>query len=348
MNNRSSNIELLRIVAMLLVIFLHANYLSLGVIKVDDINNEPVISFVRILFQQLCIVSVNIFVLIAGWFGIKPSLKGAMSLLYQVFFFSLLITATMIFMGVETSLKSVLLPFYFGVSWWFVPAYLILYAVSPILNTFCEKTSPKVQFFTLVAFFSVQFIYDFIGSYAHFIKGYSAISFIGLYILARFVKLHSEKLKSISRKTNILLYLLFTIIPVLLTYINCPRIIWLAYNNPFVIAASLFILLAFVKIQFDNKFINYIACSAFSIYLVHMHPLVIPYFIRTMKTAYETLGGDIYILFVVGLAIVFGLLCVMLDKLRIASWNFLYKTIISKIITQIEVLFLKIYEWIIN
>ena len=38
----------------------------------------------------------------------------------------------------------------------------------------------------------------------------------------------------------------------------------------------------------------------------------------------------------------------MLDKLRIASWNFLYKTMISKIITQIEVLFSKVYEWFIG
>ena len=78
MNNRFSNIELLRIVAMLLVVFVHANYFSLGWINIDDINNDPINSFVRIILEQICIVCVNVFVLISGWFGIKPSLKGVL------------------------------------------------------------------------------------------------------------------------------------------------------------------------------------------------------------------------------------------------------------------------------
>ena len=347
MNNRSSNLELLRIVAMLLVVFLHANYFSLGWINIDDINNQPVNSFIRILFQQLCTVCVNVFVLISGWFGIKPSLKGAMSLLFQVFFFSLLIISIISLLGIRTSLKGIILPFYFGVSWWFVPAYLILYIISPVLNTFLEKTSPKLQFFVLIAFFIAEFIYGWIHTdYANFANGYSAISFIGLYLLARFVRLHSERLKNISAFNNIILYLSLTIIPVLLFYFIGHISNTTFYSSPFVISASLFLLLAFTKMSFQSKFINYVSCSVFSIYLVHMHPLVIPYFKYIMETAYELLGGCLYIPFVFAFAIILLLSCVMIDKLRIASWNYLYKTIISKIIAKIEILFSKIYEWI--
>lgn len=349
MNNRTSNIELLRIVAMLLVVFVHANYFSLGNIKIDDINNEPINSFVRILFQQICIVCVNVFVLISGWFGIKPSLKGAMSLLYQVFFFSLIVISILLLLGIKTSLKGIILPFYFGVSWWFVPAYLILYIISPILNTFLEKTSPKLQFVVLIAFFIAEFIYSWLHiDYANFAGGYSTMSFIGLYLLARFIKLHSERLKKITITNNILLYLYLTIIPVFLFYFTKYPFNMTHYSSPFVIGASLFLLLAFVKMQFQNKFINYLSCSVFSIYLIHLHPLIVDYFRYIMRTAYETLGGWLYILFVFVFAFILLFLCVMLDKLRIISWNYLYRTIISKIITKIEVLLSKIYDWIIN
>lgn len=350
MNNRFSNIELLRIVAMLLVVFVHANYFSLGSINIDDINNDPINSFVRIILEQICIVCVNVFVLISGWFGIKPSLKGVTSLLYQIIFFSLLVTAIISLLGnINLSQSNTLLPLYFGAAYWFIPAYLLLYIISPILNAFIEKTSPKVQFFILTSFFTAEFVYDWIYiDYANFAKGYSALSFIGLYLLARFIKFHSERLKRLSITNNILLYLLLTIIPALLFYFTKYPFNITHYSSPFVIGASLFLLLAFVKMQFQNKFINYLSCSVFSIYLTHQHPLVIPYFRYIMRTAYETLGGWLYILFVFAFAFILLFSCVMLDKLRIISWNYLYKTIISKTITKIEVLFLKIYEWIIN
>ena len=82
---RESNIELLRIVAMLLVLFLHANYFSLGKVESIDIQSDLFGSFVKSFTEALCIICVNVFVLISGWFGIRPTLKGAMSLLFQVF-----------------------------------------------------------------------------------------------------------------------------------------------------------------------------------------------------------------------------------------------------------------------
>lgn len=72
--NRRSNIELLIIIAMLLVLILHANSLSNGLPTINDLAN-PISSFARLSIQTLANVAVNVFVLISGWWGVKFSWK---------------------------------------------------------------------------------------------------------------------------------------------------------------------------------------------------------------------------------------------------------------------------------
>lgn len=88
MKDRQSNIEQLRIIAMLLVVFVHANYFSLGTVSQSEILRDPYTSLIRIFLEQICIVGVNVFVLISGWFGIRPTLRGG-QILYSKFYFIL-------------------------------------------------------------------------------------------------------------------------------------------------------------------------------------------------------------------------------------------------------------------
>lgn len=61
---RLSNIELLRIVAMVMILILHANG-ALGPFVAVDNTDTPTASFIRLLIEQTCIVSVNVFVMIS-------------------------------------------------------------------------------------------------------------------------------------------------------------------------------------------------------------------------------------------------------------------------------------------
>ena len=153
MTQRKSNIELLRIFAMLLVLMLHANYYALG--GVEIIND--ITSFLKVLSEQLCVIAVNVFVLISGWFGIKPSLKGGISILFQVYFYHLLICVILMCFGREVPLSQFLVGLYFGKPYWFVIAYLILYALAPILNIFIENASAKLQISVLFILFRILF-----------------------------------------------------------------------------------------------------------------------------------------------------------------------------------------------
>ena len=163
---RKSNIELLRIVAMLFVVLLHANYFSLGRVDITDIIINPIPAFFKAYLEQLCIVCVNVFVLISGWFGIRPTLKGGLSLLFQVFFFHILIILVLLAIGESIPASGFYRLFYEDSPYWFVIAYLILYAVSPILNAFIETVNIRTYLSVLVSFFLLEFAFGWMSNVA--------------------------------------------------------------------------------------------------------------------------------------------------------------------------------------
>lgn len=71
---RESNFELLRIIAMFMVLVLHADFQALGEPTRADIISSPLTSSLKVFFEMASIVAVNVFVLISGWFGIRGSL----------------------------------------------------------------------------------------------------------------------------------------------------------------------------------------------------------------------------------------------------------------------------------
>lgn len=324
---RSSNIELLRIVAMMMIVLLHANYYSLGGITLADVKVFDLGVFLKAVAEQLCIIGVNVFVLISGWFGIRPSVKGALSLMFQVWFFNLVIAAVMFCLGQPVSWERVLDVMFLKDCYWFVVAYIALYVLAPVLNAFIEKAPARQYLSVLVAFFCIEFMFGWIMKIqaAGFHKGYSAMSFIGLYLLAGYLKRHSAKLVDFSVRKDFLLYLAWSVVPVALYFLIKRPMSITFYSSPFVIAASVFFFLAFNRMNFTSGLVNYLACSAFSIYLIHLHPLVSQHFKDAMRWGYELLGGWLYVPFAVAFAVALGLACVMLDKVRIWVWGRLWR-----------------------
>lgn len=343
---RKSNIELLRIVSMMMVLFCHANYASLGDITISDIQASPLSSFGRAFAEQLCIIAVNVFVFISGWFGIKASTKGFCALMYQVIFYHLLITGIAYCCGVPVSPSIALKPFRFGIPYWFVVSYLVMYIMTPVLNAFIEKASPKKFFIVVLAFFIMQTTTGFCAHYGGFNRGYSAISFMGLYLLARYIRLHSNRIIRFSAGGNFLLYLLFTLIPVCLYFFTKKDLDTISYCNPFVVASALFFFLMFNRWNFYNRVVNYIACSVFSLYLIHEHPLIIPQYRLILKNLYNSIGGWGYILTVIVTAILFTLCCVIIDKVRILTWNYISQRWLSKFTNVARNIIHKIHQQI--
>lgn len=339
---RKSNIELLRIVAMMLVLLLHSNYFSLGGVELADIQSFSGAAFVRVLAEQLCIICVNLYVLISGWFGIKPTIKGALSLLFQVLFYHILISIIVLCVGAPFSIRGFIKVFCFGVPYWFVISYFVLYVLSPALNSLIDKSSPSLLLSIILSFFILEFSTGWCLNFAGFNEGYSAISFIGLYLLARYIRLYSNKLVNFSAGVDFFLYLVLSLLPVLLFYVTGHGFHMIAYSSPFVVGAAVFFFLAFNRMQVSSSIINSMAVSVFSVYLVHLHPFIYQHYQQLMQKMYSTLAGWEYILFVLGFASLFMLLCVAVDKIRILVWRYLSNKMMDRLVAILECVLNKI------
>lgn len=280
---RQSNFELLRILAMLMVLSLHADFLSIGTpLKVDFLNDGPN-AWTRTAFESFSIVGVNIFVLISGWFGIRTTIKGLAKYLFTCLYFSMGIWFIFILIGKANVFPSGLYSFFFCYyEYWFVRAYLLLYLLAPVLNQFIQTSSRQTAGFVIGSFFFFQVIYGFTCWDPTLNRGYSTISFIWLYLLARFLKQHNllEKAKMLNW---IVILICCIILNSTLFYIVSVREIDLvsvyAYNNPVAILQSVSVLVIFSKIRLDvNSMINRISLSCFAVYLGHINPNVLPYF----------------------------------------------------------------------
>ena len=87
---RNTNIEILRILLMLMVCFLHLAVHGYGYFShnTHPLNNVSDHSFLLSLLVSLTIPAVNTYVLISGYFGIKFKWNSVFAFAFQALFFS--------------------------------------------------------------------------------------------------------------------------------------------------------------------------------------------------------------------------------------------------------------------
>ena len=83
---RESGIELMRIIAIFMILLTHATYFTFGFPSLDEVKAEPIKMFGYIGMENITIICVNVFVLVSGWFGIKPTAKKVGGLIFQSLF----------------------------------------------------------------------------------------------------------------------------------------------------------------------------------------------------------------------------------------------------------------------
>lgn len=161
---RQTNIELLRIVAMGMIIILH--YLDRGGILAPYREDVSAPNYIAWLIEAFCMVSVNCYVLVSGYFLVESGWKPGriVSLAAQVLFYSLIIPLIMLGLGLISSHELSLydwLTFMFPFQnehYWFATHYLILYMLAPVLAAGVQKLDKKTLrtvIVLLILFFSL-------------------------------------------------------------------------------------------------------------------------------------------------------------------------------------------------
>ena len=325
---RQSNFELLRIIAMFMVLILHADFVALGAPDKTEIINSPFVASIKVFLEMASIVAVNVFVLISGWFGIRPSIKGFASLIFQCLFFSVGIYLMTILIGhKEFSVGGLASCFTFNGGYWFILSFICLYFLAPVLNIFIKHTDKRTFAIVLLSFFIFQTLFSFLSGSANFLRrGYSALSFVGLYLLINYIK-NYVNYKNIKCG---FLYLALTLLGfcsyLMAEYTGCTFVTsrMLDYSNPIIIASSIFLLLFFSKVRLHSLVINFIAKSCFSAYLLHCNTNVWDIYLGTIQSQVVNQNSIEYIKVLI-VIVVWFIMAVLIDQIRLLLWMLVSK-----------------------
>ncbi len=337
---RQSNFELLRLVAMFLIVLTHANFFSLGRPKIEAYNAEPVWISLRFSLQSFSYIGVNLFILISGYFSIKPKLRSVCAFLFQILYFSLCVLGLLFLVGIIINQPLVKWK-YLGDAFmilsrynWFIPAYLLLMLFAPMINDFCEKASRTQLGIFIILLFAAS---SYLGWGLHYSKefndGYSFVSLILLYVMGRYLRLHHYWLVNRSYKVDVLHFVLYVIINTIIALwrIKNPyKMSLFALNNPIQLYGAVCFFLIFTKIHFQSKLVNRLAMGTFGIFLLQMHPHIIPYFRQLISWLNANLCHGVFFLSVLGVVTGFCIVGIVLDKPRQWLWKKLDSKLSSK------------------
>ncbi|UTA66521.1 acyltransferase [Emticicia sp. 21SJ11W-3] len=309
--NRSSNIELLRLFAMLYIVVYH--FILHSVIPTSpelDYLIRPIIGVLHI--------GVICFVLISGYAGISFSLKNLVKLLILCSVYSTLIYLVACLIRPDLfgfrSLPFSLLP----LQWWYVRVYVGLYLLAPLINIPLQTATRRRKLLYIALLGVVSCILgQFTGVLA---DGKNVVNFIFLYYVGHYIRHH---LRVIPRRI-VLIYLAYNVavffsVLALNAYPTLRdqvfRSLFFSYNSPGLIISGILFFLCFLSFQFNSGFVNRMAASVFPVYLLHENKYLSHYlydFVGSLKAYVPQPALLMLVLVLLGVVVI--LVCVLIDK----------------------------------
>lgn len=321
--NRESNFELLRIVAMFLIVLHHFCYH--GVIShyagLTDTLALKINNFILLLFSSGGKMGVDIFLILSGYFLINKSFKlnNFLEIFLTTLFYSLLFLFGAFVIGSHHVSGEILNKSIFiigGNAYWFITAYLVIYLFINYINKLLKILTLKEYITMLLIGF---IIWCLIPTYS---KAYYAFSVFGwflfLYASGAFIRRYNINLK-IKHCIIIIAVCLILSSFVFLHVLSKPVInLWSGYmemNNlyQFLTAVSLFFIAKNIKIE--NKFINWMSGSVLAVYLIHDNMILRPFLWQKTINANLTVFSGLFILKSLFISAGIFLICVLINSL---------------------------------
>lgn len=206
---RQANYELLRIIAMFMVVTLH--YLNkTGALLVPG-ESADAGRLTGTLLESFCIVAVNVYVLISGYFLVEAGfrVRRLAALICQILFYAILIPLIMMGAGMflpagESGIYR-LTQYIFPIEtehYWFATSYVFMYLFTPVLNIAVRNMNKKqlqitiggllILFSVIKSISPVQFVTDRFG--------YDFGWFLCVYLIAAYIRLYGIKLFSDAKR----------------------------------------------------------------------------------------------------------------------------------------------------
>lgn len=330
---RNSNLELFRIIVMLLIVA-HHYVANSGLLGNGPILETPTsgASLFLLLFGAWGKTGINCFVLITGYFMCKSAIsaKKYAKLLLEVIFYNIVITFLFWVFGYGTFSLSSLIGIFFPVTEigvGFTSAYLVFFLFIPFLNILVNHMTQKQHIYLLLL---VAFTYVLTGTlkmlftvYMNYVSWFSV-----LYLFSSYVRLYPNKYFS---NTKLWGWLTLCFIAIsafsvvagawMLARFNMQLIYYfVADSNTFLaLMTGLSSFMFFNNVRIPNsRLINTIAASTFGVLLIHTNSdLMRQWLWVDVLDNVGTYGKSWMPLHAVGSVLAIYLICTLIDYLRI-------------------------------
>lgn len=280
--SRNSSVELLRILAMGMIVLSHICCHS----GLDYTYSVLSVNRLFVQFGLLGDLGVAVFLLISGYFRSSFRIRALSRLLAQVWFYSVgLFLVCRFVLGCPYTgemLLQVFLPTIYN-EYWFFTAYMILFLMSPFINAMLDNLSRqqlKTMLILMVVLWSVipgltkQHLYA--AELPQFLMYYCLGAYFRMYPHNRLQK------KSLQWALTVGTFAVLFGLTVLLGYLErmTPEAFGASArlynrNSPLVLAAAVGLLsLAVYAKPFTSRFINTLGGCTFGVYLIHDNPVV--------------------------------------------------------------------------
>ena len=344
---RDSQIELLRIIAMVMMLILHANFLGARAPEHTDFLVNAPRAWEQMILESLCIVAVDTFVLISGWYGIQFKKRRLAGLLFQVWFFTFVLYFVSLYFDPELpptprfAAHLVIMDPY-----WFARSYLLLYLLSPVLNKVieylhrrCAKWNEGTPLLVVIALYTlVQSIFGWYGNSPLWgAEGNSVFTFIFIYFVGRWLRLYGYRITHLPHWVYALTYFILSLA---IAFIGGMAILhnnvdacffWYKNTSLPVMVAAISFFLFFQRLSFRSSRINKLAASCFAVYLFNCSPSLFELY-KGLSNYFLTLSSQQQVLYcAVVLISTYFFAAVLLDQLRIFLWNKIDKNLCSKL-----------------
>ena len=322
---RNSNIELLRIVAMFLVLIDHSGYMSIGSPTNDEVFSAPGLTFVRYCSQSFSSICVNVFVLISGWFGIRTKYSRVVELLFQCYFICFVAYFVLLAIGITMPMSiGGWVNFILLGDLWFVMAYLLLYLFAPMMNMYIDRLPQRQFLYFLLVFLFIQFLHGFVIQVSWFDKGMSPLTLMSLYMIGRYMRLYPNRFTTVNKWVDMLIYLVVSVFGALLTFVSVrygtQGYRFFSYASPTIIIASVYFFLFFLKISFKSRIVNWIAASVFAVYIFNCEGHFWSYYLSTNHFWWLNSSPQAYMRNTILFDVAVFVVAILLDKVRVIVW----------------------------
>ncbi len=344
-SERNYGIDLLRITAMFMVVILHILGCG-GILKGGESFSANYVTAWFLETAAYC--AVNVFAMISGYAmaGRHVSLFKIIPLWLLVFFYSSVITILFRFVPFfaqfhEVTNRELIDGIFFPVlsrQYWYFSCYVGLFFFIPFINRLLENLNQKehralcLTIFILFSAATMLNLHD--KDTFNLNRGYSVLWLVCLYIVGAYLKKYPLRL---SKSKAFLIYLFCVVAAWLLdfpvTYFalnkgsqdNGVAQLFVDYLSPFIFASGIMLIVLFSQIRIEKaaakKAIRFASSLAFSVYIIHVHPLVFFYVLKG-RFAYLASENPAYMaLMVILISLALFASCMIVDLVRHAVFS---------------------------